>query len=136
MAPNPFKDYAASIAARETALREQTPLRLNMAAELQGIGEQTGAPGKIEASEIPSVMGLASQQAYIDTSSKAREATANRMTKDLPKYVSAYRNYLKWRYPTRYGGKSGGTSYSTNYSTGGMNIPDLTDPMAPPGFIK
>lgn len=130
---NPFNQLANSVAMREGALREQTPNILNMSGTLQDIGAQTGAPGNIQAGEIPSVMGLASQQAYVNTASQARETAAKRQAKQLPAYVSSYRNYLKWRYPSRYGGKKTG-NYTTDYTQSGADIADIADPFAPPGF--
>lgn len=134
MADPPFTRFANAVAARETALRESTPDVLNMGPSLQSIAAQTGAPGAINANEIPSVAGLANQQAYINTSSLARQANTAEQVKQMPGYVSSYRAYLKWRYPSRYGKKSSGTNYSTDYTQSGADVADIADPFAPPGF--
>ena len=131
----PFTRFANAVASRESALRESTPNVLNMTGSLQDIAAKTGSPGgPIQASEIPSVAGLASQQAYINTSSLARQASTKEQVKQMPAYVSSYRNYLMWRYPSRYGKKSSGTNYSTDFTQSGADIADIADPFAPPGF--
>ena len=112
MADAPFTRFANAVVARESALRGNAANTLNMTGSLQDIAAQTGAPGQINPSEIPSVAGLASQQAYINTTSKAREANTKEKVRQMPSYISGYRSYLKWRYPNRYGGGS-----KTNYAT-------------------
>jgi hypothetical protein len=138
---NPFYNYANDVAMREQALQTNAANGLNMGSSLQNIANQVGMQGTINPSDIPSVAGLANTQASINTSSKLRTENSKSVVSNLPSYVNSYRNYLRWRYPSRYGVKKGtGTSTSTNYTTdfqqAGGDITDLNDPFAPPGFGK
>lgn len=133
MADSPFTRYANAIAMREGALRTDVPAVLNMTGTLSDIASKTGAPGALEGNEIPAVANLANRKSYLDATSRTREESSQRAIKQLPKYVSSYRNYLKWRYPSRYGGKTG-TNYTTDFTQSGADIADIKDPFAPPTF--
>jgi hypothetical protein len=122
---------------RELGLRQDTTNTLNMTSSLQDIATKTGMQGTINPSDIPSVAGLASQQAYIDTTSTNRASRANAAIDSLPGYVSSYRNYLRWRYPSRYGIKKGTDSspnYTTDFQYSGADIEDIADPYQPKPF--
>lgn len=128
---NPFSRYANSVAMREAQLQADSANALNMTNSLQDIGQRVG--GTINAADIPSVAGLANTQAYVTASSNLRSKKTTENVKGLPAYVESYRNYLRWRYPSRYGSKTS-TSYTTDFQQGGADIPDLSDPYAPPGM--
>lgn len=130
---NAFARYANSVAMREGALQADTANALNMTSSLQSIGERVGMQGTINPTDIPSVAGLANTQATVTASSKLRSKNTATSAKNLPAYVDSYRNYLRWRYPSRYGGKTGG-NYTTDYQQAGGDIGDLNEPFAPPGF--
>jgi len=132
---NPFYSYANDVAMREQALQSNAVNGLNMGSSLQNIANQVGMQGSINPSDIPSVAGLANTQAGINTSSKLRTENSKNVVSNLPSYVTSYRNYLRWRYPSRYGPKkSTGANYTTDFTTSGGDITDLADPFAPPGF--
>jgi|LakMenEpi03Aug12_release.lakeMendotaPanAssembly.Ray.scaffolds.fasta_scaffold721042_2 hypothetical protein len=124
MAPNPFNEYANAIASREQGLR----------GEAANIANMSGSMDNINRSEVPALGALANQQAQAGALSTIRESSSKASAKRMPKYVSAYRNYLQWRYPNRYGG-GGGTDY-TNTNTGGnsYNVPDLPAITGIPSF--
>ena len=112
----------------EENLRDLAEKAANMTGQMGQIEQQTGAPAPINTAEIPAVAALANMQASVGRSSTNRETAAKDLTARMPKYVSSYRNYLKWRYPNVYGGgKSKGGSLTP--VTGGMTpaqiIPDL-----------
>jgi hypothetical protein len=69
-----------------------------------------------------------------------RAENTDKVVDSLPGYVTNYRNYLRWRYPSRYGIKKGTTGSSTNYTTdfkqSGADIADLGDPYEPKAFGK
>lgn len=136
--PRPFGDYADAVAMRELGLRQDTTNALNMTGSLQDIAAKTGMSGTINPSDIPSVAGLASQQAGIKSSSMNRANRTNDAIDALPSYVKSYSNYLRWRYPSRYGIKQGTTGSSPNYTTdfkqSGADIADLGDPYEPKPF--
>ena len=136
--PRPFGQYADAIALRELGLREDTTNALNMTGSLQDIATKTGMQGTFSPSDIPSVAGLANQQASIKSTSMNRAERADDVIDSLPGYVNSYRNYLRWRYPSRYGIKKAKTSSSPNYTTdfqqSGADITDLADPFEPKGF--
>ena len=126
----PYQKYADALAMREQAFREQNPNRMNISGMLQpGQGTPSSPPSAINPNDIPSVGALANMQAISGTQSTARETQGKAAVKRLPQYVDAYRNYLKWRYPTRYGGGSG---YTTGGSLGSYEVPGIPDPLAPP----
>jgi hypothetical protein len=126
-----FQQYRDSVAMREQAFREQNPNRLNISSLLQpGQGTPSSPPSAINPNEIPSVGALANMQAISNTQSTARQDQNRAAIKRLPQYVDAYKNYLKWRYPTRYGGGSGNASGGPALS--GYDVPGLPDPLAPP----
>jgi hypothetical protein len=120
---------------REAELQGNTANTLNMNNSLQGIAERTGMQGTINPLEVPSVAGLANTQAYIAGSSKLRSADTTAKVKGLPGYVTSYRNYLRWRYPSRYGGGTG-TNYTTDFTQSGADVADIADPFTPPTFGK
>jgi hypothetical protein len=128
MADAPFTRFANAVAQRENALRGNAANTLNMTGSLQDIAAQTGAPGAIQASEIPAVAGLASQQAYVNSASRSREATTKEKVRQMPSYISGYKSYLKWRYPTRYGGGSGNDYSTTPNLNDYYNIEPLGEP--------
>jgi hypothetical protein len=133
----PFGDYANAVAMRELGLREDTTNALNMTSSLKDISAKTGMGGTINPSDIPSVAGLASQQAGIKSSSMNRANRTNEAIDALPGYVSSYRNYLRWRYPSRYGIKKGtdsSPSYTTDFQYSGADIEDIADPYQPKPF--
>lgn len=136
--PRPFGDYADAVAMRELGLRQDTTNALNMNSALQDIAKKTGMQGTINPSDIPSVAGLANQQANIKTTSMNRANKASDAIDALPSYVKSYSNYLRWRYPSRYGIKKGTTGSSPNYTTdfqqSGADIADLADPYEPKPF--
>ena len=121
---NQFNEYANAIASREQGLR----------GEAADIANMSGSVGNINPNEVPAVGALANQQAQAGALSKIRESSSKASAKRMPKYVSAYRNYLQWRYPNRYGGGSG-TDY-TNTNTGGnsYSVPDLPAITGIPSF--
>lgn len=126
----PYQKYADAIAMREQALREQNTNRLNISGMLQpGQGTPSSPPSAINPNEIPSVGALANMQAVSSTQSTARQNQGQAAVKRLPKYVDAYRSYLKWRYPTRYGSGGGGGGAP---SIGAYEVPGIPDPLAPP----
>ena len=130
----PFGAYADAVAMRELGLRQDTTNALNMTGALKDIAAQTGMGGTINPSEIPSVAGLASQQANIKSTSMNRANRTNNAIDSLPGYVSSYRNYLRWRYPSRYGTKkdtSSTSNYTNDFQQSGADIADLGDPYAP-----
>lgn len=119
-----FRDYANSVAMREAGLRDRAEGLANMSSTLTDVAASTGAPAAINPAEIPSISGLASMRAGVSDLSSTRQTQQNRQIKNLPKYVSAYRNYLQWRYPTRYGrGSGGGVPASNPY--GQYDVPAL-----------
>jgi hypothetical protein len=130
--PRQFGDYANAVAMRELGLRQDTTNTLNMTSALQDIATRTGMAGTINPSDIPSVAGLANQQASIKSSSINRAGRTDAIVDSLPGYVTSYRNYLRWRYPSRYGIKKAKTGSSPNYTTdfqqSGSDIPDLGNP--------
>ena len=134
----PFGQYADAVAMRELGLRQDTTNALNMISSLQDIATKTGMQGTINPSDIPSVAGLANQQANIKTTSMNRAENTNAVVDSLPGYVTNYRNYLRWRYPSRYGIKKAKASSSANYTTdfqqSGSDIGDLADPYEPKAF--
>ena len=137
----PFGQYADAVAMRELGLRQDTTNTLNMTNSLQDIAAKTGMQGTINPSDIPSVAGLANQQANIKTTSMNRAENANAVVDSLPGYVTNYRNYLRWRYPSRYGIKktnsnsgSSSTNYTTDFQQSGADINDLPDPYEPKAF--
>lgn len=134
---NAFARYANSVAMREGALQANTANALNMTSSLKSIGERVGMQGTIDPTEIPSVAGLANTQAYVNASSDLRSSNTTAAVKSLPGYVTSYRNYLRWRYPSRYGTKST-PSYTTDFTQSGYDVADISDPYAPPiyGQIK
>ena len=109
-----------------------------MTGALQDIATKTGMQGTINPSDIPSVAGLANQQASIKSISMNRAENTDRAIDALPSYVKSYSNYLRWRYPSRYGIKKGTTGSSLNYTTdfqqSGADIADLADPYEPKPF--
>ena len=137
-APRPFGDYADAVALRELGLRQDTTNALNMTGALKDIAARTGMQGTFNPSDIPSVAGLANQQASIKSTSMNRADQTDAVVDSLPAYVTNYRNYLRWRYPSRYGIKKTKTGSSTNYTTdfqqSGVDIGDLADPYEPKGF--
>ena len=128
---NAFARYANSVAMREAALQGDVTNTLNMDSSLQNIAARTGMQGTINPSDIPSVAGLANTQAYVTGSSKLRSTNTTATVKGLPGYVKSYRNYLRWRYPSRYGGGTG-TNYTTDFTQSGYDPADIKDPYAPP----
>lgn len=136
--PRPFGDYANAVAMRELGLRQDTTNTLNMTGALQDIAARTGMQGTINPSDIPSVAGLANQQASIKSTSMNRAENTDKVVDSLPGYVTNYRNYLRWRYPSRYGIKKAKTGSSPNYTTdfkqSGVDIGDLADPYEPKAF--
>lgn len=112
----------------EENLRSLAEKAANMTGQMGQIEQQTGAPAPINAAEIPAVAALANLQASVGRSSTQRETAAKALTARMPKYVSSYRNYLKWRYPNVYGGgkgKGGGLTPVTGGMTPAQIIPDL-----------
>ena len=69
-----------------------------------------------------------------------RAENTNNVVDSLPGYVTNYRNYLRWRYPSRYGIKKTKASSSANYTTdfqqSGSDIADLADPYEPKAYGK
>lgn len=133
----PFGAYADAVALREHSLRQNTTNTLNMTNSLQDIATRTGVQGTINPTDIPSVAGLANQQANIQSTSTNREGRSSDVVASLPGYVTSYRNYLRWRYPSRYGikkDKDSSPNYTTDFKAAGGDIADLADPFAPPGF--
>lgn len=121
---NEFKNYVNAIAMREAGLRERAQGLSNMSLPLSEISTATGASSNINPAEIPSISGLASMRAGVSNLSNIRQGQQTKQIKNLPKYVSAYRNYLQWRYPTRYGsGSGGGMPVSNPY--GDYDVPPL-----------
>lgn len=121
------KDYrrlAEQVATREAGFRENVGGITDMNTSLTQFSAQTGAPGTLDYGEIPSVAGLANFKAVAETASQQREDSVDRRRKQLPSYVSSYRKYLKWRYPTRYGDR-GSQTYS------GVNLPQFEIPDIP-----
>lgn len=129
--PNPYNDLANSIAMREQGFRGNAENIAKMDTPLTAISAQTGAPSAINPNEIASIAGLANIKAVTQNQSTQREALGKTTASRMPKYVKAYRNYLKWRYPSQYGG--GG-------STGGVlssyTVADLPDIAPVPGMNK
>jgi hypothetical protein len=136
--PRPFGDYANAVAMRELGLRQDTTNALNMTSSLQDIAAKTGMQGTFNTSDIPSVAGLANQQANIKSTSMNRAENTDKVVDSLPAYVTNYRNYLRWRYPSRYGIKKAKASSSPNYTTdfqqSGVDIADIADPYEPKPF--
>lgn len=122
-----FGRFNTMATAREEALRNLSDRVANMGSTVQDIGARTGAPAPIDPNEIPAVAGLANLQASVGGLSTTREAESKRQTGQLPKYVTAYRNYLKWRYPNVYGGgkNKGGLSPVSGSFVPGYDVPDL-----------
>lgn len=120
---NQFSKYANAIAMRESGLRDQLSGLSNMSSSLGDVAASTGAPAAINPGEVPSISGLASMQAGMTDMSNIRAKEQGGIVKNLPKYVSAYRNYLQWRYPTRYGGGSSSSAASNPY--GDYDVPQL-----------
>lgn len=132
---NHFATYANSVAMREAALQSNSNNALNMRSSLQNIANQVGMQGTINPSDIPSVAGLANTQAGINASSKLRTENSKNVVGNLPSYVKSYRNYLRWRYPSRYGSKTS-TNYTSDFIQSGYDPADINDPYAPPVFGK
>lgn len=125
----PYQKYADAIAMREQGFRQQLPGLMNVSGMLQpGQGTPSSPPSAIDPNDIPSVGALANMQAISGTQSTAREAQGKAAVKRLPQYVDAYRNYLKWRYPTRYGSSTSSSSPSIS----SYEVPGIPDPLAPP----
>jgi hypothetical protein len=120
---NEFSKYANAIAMRESALQSQLAGLSNMSSSVQNVAASTGAPSAINPGEVPSVSGLASMQAGMTDISKIRAKQEGGVVRNLPKYVSAYNNYLRWRYPTRYGSGGSGSTASNPY--GDYDVPQL-----------
>ena len=149
----PFTRFAESIAKREKGVREDIAPRLQMGdtdiatgqplpqgadTPLQRIAEQTGG-GPINPAELPMVSYLTNQYNVLKGQSQAREELASAQVKRLPEYMTAYRSYLKWRYPNRYGAGKSGTD--DPYRTGGATPPSFAIPQLPaitqtPSFSK
>lgn len=127
-----FTKYANAIAMRESGLRDQAQGLSNISVPLSAVEAQVNAPSAINVNEIPSVAGLASMQAGVSNLSNIREKQNVKQVKNLPKYVSAYRNYLQWRYPTRYGGGGG----NTQNPYGDYDVPQLPGITGLPGMPK
>lgn len=121
---SPYTQYVNAIAMRESGLRNQASALSNMSSSLADVSAQTGASSPINASEVPSIAGLANMKAGVGELSTIREKQEKKQIKSLPKYVSAYRNYLQWRYPTRYGGGGGGSAPVSN-PYGDYDVPPL-----------
>lgn len=132
MANPSYSQYANAIAMRESGLRDQAQGLANISVPLSAVEAQVNAPSAINVNEIPSVAGLASMQAGVSNLSNIREKQNVKQVKNLPKYVSAYRNYLQWRYPTRYGGGNG----STQNPYGDYDVPQLPGITGLPGMPK
>lgn len=107
---NPYTSYSKKVAEREKNLQSGLSNVFNLTGETADIAAKTGGPTNLDLYSIPSVAGLASQKAYLESRSKARTKQAKSLTKWLPSYQKSYREYLKWRYPTRYGGGSGSSN--------------------------
>jgi hypothetical protein len=118
-----FDQYVNAVAMRESNMRNQAAGLGNMSSSLQNVAAQTGAPAAINPAEVPSIAGLASLQAGATNLSNVRQKQETANIKNLPKYMSSYRNYLQWRYPKRYGGGSSGSSLSNPY--GDYDVPQL-----------
>lgn len=123
---------------RETALQSDVERISNMGPTLQNIAAQTAAPEQFNAGEIPSVGYLANLKAGAQAASSLRKSEANRLINRLPSYTKGYRDYLKWRYPTRYGGKGssnpyGGPTGATTDWASILNMPGIT---GAPGMEK
>lgn len=128
MAAGPIR---RSINTGEKTLRSDIANMKNMAPSLQAIDQNTGAPGAINANEIPMVGMLANQAATSTTASQARADLANKQINALPQYKTGYRAYLKWRYPNRYGGGSS-NGYQVVTGGGGVGNPVGGLPTLPP----
>lgn len=126
---DPYKNLANSIAMREQGFRGNAENVAKMDAPLSSIGAQTGAPSAINPNEIASIAGLANIKAVSQTQSTQREQLGQRTAKRMPQYVKAYRNYLKWRYPSQYGG--GGSSGGV---LGSYTVSPLPDIQPAPGM--
>lgn len=129
-----FGRFNTMATAREEALRNATSRIANMGSTVGDIGTQMGAgtgamgaPRAIDPNEIPAVAGLANLQASVSNLSTTRESENKRQAGQLPKYVTAYRNYLKWRYPNVYGGgkSKGGLTPVSGSFVPGYDVPDL-----------
>lgn len=120
----PYDQYVNAIAMRESGLRNQAAGLSNMSSSLTDVAASTGAPAAINPAEVPSISGLASMKAGVGDLSTVRERKEKSQIRNLPKYVSAYRNYLQWRYPSRYGGGSGGGAPTSN-PYGDYDVPPL-----------
>ena len=125
-----FTKYANAIAMREAGLRDRAQGLSNMTLPVQSVAQQTGASSPINPDEVPSIAGLASMRAGVSSMSDIRQKQNVKQVKNLPKYTSAYRNYLQWRYPTRYGGGSG----STQNPYGDYDVPQLPGITGLPGM--
>jgi hypothetical protein len=127
-----YKPFRDSVAAGEEAFREQLPNRLNISGLLQpGQSTPSAPPSAIDPNEIPSIGALANMQAISKTESTARQDQNKAAVQRLPKYVDAYRNYLKWRYPKRYGGGSSGGGGGGG-ALDSYTVSPIKDPLAPP----
>jgi hypothetical protein len=124
MAPNPFTKYANAIALRENAMQTNAANISNMSGALQDVAAQTGG-NVINQNEIPVLGAVSNQAGTIKAQSELRIKQSKATSKRMPNYVSGYRSYLQWRYPTRYGGGGSGTTANSPY---GYNIPALGDP--------
>ena len=120
---SPYQQYVNAVAMRESGLRDRAAGLSNMSSSLSDVSSATGASSAINPMEVPSIAGLANLQAGVTELSKIREKQEKTQIKNLPKYVSAYRNYLQWRYPSRYGGGGGGAPVSNPY--GDYDVPPL-----------
>lgn len=117
---------------RETALQGDVERISKMGPTLQEIASQTAGPEQFNAGEIPSVGYLANLKAGAQAASSLRKDEANRLINRLPGYTKGYRDYLKWRYPTRYGGKGSSNPYGG--PTGG--VPDWASILNMPGLTE
>lgn len=122
----------------EENLRNLAEKAANMTGQMGQIEQQTAAPAPINTAEIPAVAALANLQASVGRSSTSRETTAKELTARMPKYVSSYRNYLKWRYPNVYGGGRNRSRGLTPVPPGSMSpgiiVPPLPSLGPPPTY--
>lgn len=128
---NQYENLANSMAMREQTFRSNAENVASMATPISDIAAQTGAPSAINQNEIASIAGLANIKAVAQNQSTARETLGQTTAKRMPKYVESYRNYLRWRYPSRYGGGA-----STGGSLGSYTVPSLGSIKQAPGFKK
>lgn len=132
MANNPYKEYANRIAEYEKAYRERAGALANMSTTAPTIQQQQQVANQINPDEIPAVRALANYQATGAEQSSLRQKAGSRTMKGMPKYVTGYRSYLKWRYPSRYGGGSGSSYYSAQPGNAGFSLSPITNITPPP----